>query len=350
MPVQPNTPLTPEQRRRRRARRRRLFRLRQRAIELAVLAAIVLAVAVPVSRLHHRRTAEPAESTPPVSQADAQPAEPRVMVYPEPTAQTVALGEELNAASAVLVDVTDHTVVAARDADAVLYPASVAKVMTLLVAAEHITDLDDTFTMTYAILHPLFSAQATIAGFSEGEAVRLQDLLYGLILPSGADAAGALAVYVAGSEEQFAVLMNEKAAELGLKNTHFTNTSGLHDPQLYTTARDIAVMMEAAMGDPLCRQVLSTYQYTTAATPQHPEGILLTSTMFSRMYGDEPEGARVIAGKTGFTDQAGNTMVSYAEGDDGHSYIFVSLKGNNRWGPIFDAIKTYSRFCGGVLP
>jgi D-alanyl-D-alanine carboxypeptidase (penicillin-binding protein 5/6) len=93
-----------------------------------------------------------------------------------------------------------------------------------------------------------------------------------------------------------------------------------------------------------CRQVLSTYQYTTASTPQHPEGILLESTLFSRMYGTEPDGATVVAGKTGFTNEAGNTLVSYAEGLDGHDYILVTLKGSNKWKAINDTIDLYTEF------
>lgn len=331
-------------RRKRHRRRRLLYRLRQYAIEALALAVLVAAVAVPVTLLRRRRLrARVPEQTAAPTAVDT--AQTPVWEFPHATADTYTLTDEVDAASAILVDVTQNTVVAAKEPTAVLYPASTTKIMTLLVAVEHIADFSDTFTMTYEILHPLYLNQATIAGFLEGEAVTLEDLLYGTILPSGADAAQALAEYVAGSEKAFVQMMNDKAAELGLQNTHFTNTSGLHDAQHYTTAQDTAMMLLAAMRNDHCRKVLSTYQYTTAATPEHPEGIALTSTMFSRMYGDEPDGAQVVAGKTGFTDQAGNTMASYAEGENGHDYIFVSLKGTNRWGSIFDAIHMYSRFC-----
>ena len=174
----------------------------------------------------------------------------------------------------------------------------------------------------------------------------MTDLLYGAILPSGADATEALALHIAWSEEAFAALMNAKAKELGLKDTHFVNTSGLHDRDHYTTAADMAVVLRAAMADPLCRQVLTAVEYTTASTPQHPEGLKLYSTLFSRMYGTEPEGATIIGGKTGYTAQAGYTMASYAVGEDGHDSVFVTMKGTSGWEATYDVIEALTRYCG----
>ncbi len=331
---------TAEQRAHRRARKRRLYRLRQRIIELGVLAVLVAAVAIPVS-IAHRRSAEQTDQTP---SSVGEPSPAPKPVYPVYTADTVTLTDAVDADYALLMDVNENRVLAAKGADVRTYPASVTKVMTLLVAVENITDFTDTFTMTYAITDPLYLANATVAGFSNNEEVTMEDLLYGTILPSGADACQALAEYVAGSDEAFVELMNKRAQEMGLKNTHFTNTSGLHDKDHYTTAEDMAVILRVAMENPHCRQVLSTYQYTTASTSQHPEGILLTSTLFGRMYGTEPDGATVIAGKTGYTTEAGHTVVSYAKGLDGHDYILVTLKGSNRWKATFDTIDMYTEF------
>ena len=200
--------------------------------------------------------------------------------------------------------------------------------MTLLVAVENIENLDDTFLMTNEILYPLNLQDASVAGFLGGENVTIRDLLYGLALPSGADAAVAIADYVAGSEEEFAVLMNEKVEELGLKNTHFVTTSGLHDENHYSTLADIAVILQEAMDNNLCRQILSTYQYRTESTDEHPNGILLTSTMFSRMKGNEDEdiGVDIVGGKTGYTNEAGHCLASFAR-KDGKEYIAVLGKG-----------------------
>ncbi|MBE6777786.1 MAG: D-alanyl-D-alanine carboxypeptidase [Ruminococcaceae bacterium] len=329
---------------RRRARRRRMYRVRQRSIELAVLLGIVAGVVVPIW-LFSGNTVAPSSGPAPLASTAAPTPAP---VYPAVTADTYTLTDEVDANHAILVDVTDHTVVASKSPDTVCFPASVSKVMTLLVAVENITDFTDTFTMTYHITNPLHEAEATVAGFISGEVIVLEDLLYGVILPSGADACQALAVYVSGSEEAFVQKMNDRAKQMGLKNTHFANTSGLHDPQHYTTCEDMVIILNEAMKNPHCRQVLSTYQYTTAATTQHPEGLLLTSTMFSRMRGDEPDGALVIAGKTGYTSQARHTMVSYAQGENGHDYILVTMDGSNRWKATYDAIDTYTMFCSSA--
>ncbi len=331
-------------REKRRARRRFLFRLRQRLIELTVLAVAVLAIVLPLSlRKPKEPSPQPTDAQPTVSVPKEQKP-----VYPAYTDSTAAMPAATDARYAILVDVTENRVVAAKDAAVRAYPASVTKVMTLLVAVENIQDFTDTFTMTYAITDPLYVANATVAGFANDEKVPLEDLLYGTILPSGADACQALAEYVAGTDVAFVELMNQRAAKMGLKNTHFTNTSGLHDDDHYTTAEDMAVILSEAMKNEHCRKVLSTYQYTTALTPQHPEGILLTSTLFGRMYGTEPDGATVIAGKTGYTTEAGHTVASYAQGMDGHDYILVTLKGSNKWKATYDAIDLYTLFCPGT--
>ncbi len=342
-----NTPTPTTSRSRRRARRRFLYRLRQRLIELTVLCLLVAAVAVPIVLLTKKAPDEPA-TVPPIETEQPVPDEETAPpVYPVAGADTVRLGAEVDAPCAMLWDITTNRVVAAKGENTRVYPASVTKVMTLLVAVEHISDFTDTFTMTYEILYPLYRNDATIAGFLEGEKVVVEDLLYGTILPSGADASHGLAEYVAGSEEAFVAMMNEKAATLGLRDTHFVNTSGLHDSNHYTTAADMAVVLRAAMENPHCRQVLSTYQYTTAVTPEHPEGILLTSTLFSRMYGTEPEGATILGGKTGFTDQAMHTLVTYGESDDrrGHAYVLVTMQNSTRWTAVHDAFNLYTRFC-----
>lgn len=199
------------------------------------------------------------------------------------------------------------------------------------------------YRFTNDLLYPLYLAQASVAGFSADEIVTVKDLLYGMVLPSGADAAVALAQLVAGSEEEFAVLMNEKCEELGLTHTHFTNATGLYDEQQYTTPSEMAMIMKYAMEDPVCANVLSTFQYTTEKTSQHPDGILLTSTMFSRMYGTEVEGVTITAGKTGYTDEARNCLVSYAVKGDRH-YICVTAFASNKWHCVFDSFEIYGNY------
>lgn len=274
------------------------------------------------------------------------PVEP--LTYPAISDDVVTLTEKnITATSAVLLDVDQNIILAERDPNVRIYPASMTKIMTLLVAAEHIEDYDDTFTMTYEIIAPLVEQNASRAGFAEGETVPLIDLMYGIALPSGADATIAIAQYVSGSEEAFVELMNEKVHELGLENTHFVNTSGLHDLDHYSTATDIALLMTAVMENDMCREILSTYQYTTTITEEHPEGIPLESTMFSRMYGTECEGIIIEAGKTGYTDEAGQCLVSYATDEKGKRYVAVVSHSMTRWRVIYDTLAIYGLITGG---
>ncbi len=250
---------------------------------------------------------------------------------------------------AILLDVKNNKVIAHKNGDARMYPASMTKVMTLVVAYEHIEDMNETFTFDYTITDPAYQAGASVAGFLSSETVPMIDILYGIALPSGADATTAVAVKVAGSEEKFAELMNEKAAALGLENTHFVNASGLHDPNHYSTPHDIAIIMRYAMNIPLLAEIMSTYQYVTTPTPQHPDGLLLVSTVFSRMYGTEPEVAEVIAGKTGYTHEALNCLVSCAETPSGERYILTTGKamstvGEGNYGAVYDAIEIYKNY------
>lgn len=270
--------------------------------------------------------------------------EKAAVIYPEKSLVYSDIADEaVKSPCIALLDVENAQVIAGRDYDSRIYPASMTKVMTLIVAAENLTDLDRQYVFTEDLIYPLVQQEASRAGFDPGEPVSVNDLFYGLVLPSGADAAVALANLTAGSEEAFAERMNRKCEELGLVNTHFINASGLYDDEQYTTPVEMAMIMAYAMKNPVCAKVLSTYQYTTEPTEQHPEGILLTSTMFSRMYGTEVEGVTILAGKTGYTDEAGNCLVSYAE-KDGHHYVAVTAAASYKWHPIFDDFEIYKNY------
>ena len=157
--------------------------------------------------------------------------------------------------------------------------ASITKVMTLLLVMEALDAgkiaLTDTVTA---------SAHAASMGGSDiwlkaGEAMSVDDMLKATVVASANDAAVALAEYVAGSEEAFAALMNKKAAEMGLKDTHFVTASGLHDDDHYSTCEDMAAILRYAINNEATRQVLATYKYTTSSTAEHPDGIELTLSL-----------------------------------------------------------------------
>ena len=268
------------------------------------------------------------------------------VVYPEKTSKSVKFSEDYDAQSAILMCCDSNEVVAYRDENKRVYPASLVKVMTLIVAVENNDDISRTVTVTDDMVFPMIEQEASRAGFEPGESFALEDALYGMILESGADAALAAAVSTAGSEKAFVELMNGKAEELGLKNTHFTNVVGLHHEENYTTAADMAVILEYAIRNDTCRRFLEKYEYNTAPTPQHPEGLRFTSTLFSRMYGDEMPGVKILGGKTGYTDEAGNCIETYAE-INGKTYILVLCGGKTNWSNIYDTLSAYSVYCAG---
>ena len=244
----------------------------------------------------------------------------------------------------ILVDLDQNTIRARRGEKDRISPASMTKILTVLVAAEHITDLDDTFTITREITDYSYSNDCSAAGFGDGETVMVRDLMYGTILPSGADAAAGLAYYVSGSLEGFVQLMNEKIEELGLSGTsHFTNCVGLYDEDHYCTAEDMAVMLKAAVENELCREVLSAHTYKTSTTEQHPDGIEL-SNWFLRRIEDKDTKGEVVCAKTGYVIQSGNCAASYMVTDSGKHYICVTADAYSSWRCIYDHVAVYQQY------
>ena len=167
------------------------------------------------------------------------------------------------------------------------------------------------------------------------------------MLSSGADACVALAERIAGSEQGFVELMNQKAQELGLANTHFVTDSGLHDDNHYSTCSDLAMLLNYALKNDTFRMIFSSHDYTCAPTEYHPEGLYLASTLFGKMKSDTLENGAVIeGGKTGFTDEAQLCLASLAK-IQGEEYILVTAyaKGNHHTEPyhILDACAVYAQ-------
>ena len=264
----------------------------------------------------------------------------------EVTENTKTLDLELYSENALLIDLESNTVLVQKNADARIYPASMTKVMTVLVAAEHIENWDETFTMTQSIIDPLFLADASMAGFVHGEEVSMTELLYGAVLPSGAEATEALAIVTAGSEEAFAALMNEKAQELGLKDTHFVDASGLHDENHYTTLSDMAIIMQAALDNPHCREVLTSVNHTSPATTQNPVGVAMTNRFLYRIRPQQTGNVDIQAAKTGYTAQAMNCCVSYGIMENGRAAICVTAHAWTGDYCIADHLALYGTYCG----
>lgn len=261
------------------------------------------------------------------------------------TSATQSVGGNINSEYAVIVDNMSGDILAQKNADTIISPASMTKVLTVLVAAEHITNLEDSFTITREITDYAYVNDCSAVGFLDGERVTLLDLFYGTVLPSGADAAAGLAIYTAGSLEAFTDLMNEKLQELGIADTaHFTNSVGLYDKEHYCTASDMAVIMRAALDNELCKEILSAHTYTTSATEQHPEGITISNWFLRRIEDKECGSGEVLCGKTGYVVQSGSCAVSFAESSEGAGYICVTVNAENKWKCIEDHAALYEKY------
>ena len=287
------------------------------------------------------------QTPPPVEEEPEIPEPPFSLAADE---RTVTIGEELTSKHAIVIDLTGKAILAQKAADTVISPASMTKILTLLVAAEHIEDekqLDDTYTIDITITDYCFVNECSVAGFNRDEAVTVRNLMYGTILPSGAEAALGLANYIAGSHEAFVELMNAKVAELGLSETaHFTNCVGLYNKQNVCTVYDMAMILRAAMENELCREVLTTKIYTIPASDEHPEGMTLSNWFLRRIEDYVPDTMKVIGAKTGYVSQAGSCAASIAQTEDGDYYICVTANTTSSKQCVQDHVQLYTTYMG----
>ena len=230
-----------------------------------------------------------------------------------------------------LVDRENGQVLWDQGSEERIYPASLTKMMTGIVALENIADLNDTFLFTEEVVAGLKEAGANRAGFWVGDEPTLLDLVYGDILPSGAECSRALGYYLTGSEEGLVELMNAKAAALGMHDTHFVNTTGLHDDNHYSTCRDMAILLDYCLQNDLFRQIITTYEYTAAPTENYPEGLNMRNAVLMYVNQEDPpyenfEIPGFVGGKSGYTSEGQYTLASEAV-INGMDLILVNCHG-----------------------
>lgn len=232
----------------------------------------------------------------------------------------------LSSETAALYDATTGQYLFAKDMDKAMYPASMTKLMTALLAAEKL-NLDSKITISQTAMSNLESGAST-AGMVAGDEMTVKDALYALLLKSACEVANALGEAVSGSQEQFAALMNQKAQELGCTNTHFENASGLNAASHYTTAHDMALITKAALDNEKLLPILQTVHYTLPAAKNRGElkilnGNKMINSANSQYY------AGILGGKTGYTSKAGNTLATGVK-KDGHELIAVVMKSSQK--------------------
>lgn len=205
------------------------------------------------------------------------------------------------------------------------YPASITKLLTALIVIENVKNLDETLTFSYNAVYNVESGSSN-AGYDEGDVVSIRDALYAMLLKSANEAANALAEYTAGSIEEFAVLMNQKAEELGCTDSNFANPSGLNNENHYTSAYDFALIARAAFSNPTLLEIASTSYYKLPASKNNPEGLAIYTHHGMLRSANANYYEYALAGKTGYTSLAGNTLVTYGIKDD-MELITVVLNG-----------------------
>ena len=226
---------------------------------------------------------------------------------------------------AILIEPNTGMVLYEKDPNKKMYPASITKIMTALLTLEH-CDMNETVVYSKKNIESLTAEDSNIQ-CKVGEKMKVKDCLYALMLSSANEAATALAEHISGNTEEFAKLMNARAKKAGAKNTHFANPNGLHDENHYVTAYDMAMIMKDAIKYPAFLDIIHSTTYTIPANNKRTEPFTSYQRHMMIYPTSQYYDADVIGGKTGYTDQAGKTLVTYAKRGD-VSLISVVLKSN----------------------
>lgn len=242
------------------------------------------------------------------------------------TGETVEEPFSIKAKAAMLVDLNTGRSIYEQNADERVYPASLTKIMTCLVALEN-GNLSDIVTVSESALSTL-DADSSVAGLKVGEQMTLENMLYCMMIVSGNDACNVIAEHIAGSVEDYVRMMNERAYELGCENTHFVNVHGLHDEDHYTTVRDLSIITQAALKSANFRQITGLPEYELPATNLSDARTLTTTNMLIyRHSANNYFYPRASGIKTGYTSAAGRCVISTAK-DDGVELLGIVCGAN----------------------
>ncbi len=237
----------------------------------------------------------------------------------------------LNAGAAALFDINRHTVLYAKNMHEQVYPASLTKILTALVALD-IGSPDDVLTATTGV--QINESGAQLAGLKPGDSMTLDQALHILLLYSANDVANLIAEHYGMTLNGFSQLMNDKASSLGCFKSNFSNSNGLSDETHYVTTYDLYLIMNAAMQYPEFTEIISMPAYETVYYDKNGEAKTIsvkTTNLFLRSDGyASPEGVTVIGGKTGTTNAAGHCLILLAKDTSGNPYIAIVMKSESR--------------------
>ena len=259
----------------------------------------------------------------------------------------------LNSPNVALVDVAQNKIIASSKSDKtnIIYPASMTKVMTLIVVYENLTSQDQLkhkITLDAEVVDRMVAEQSSGYGFKAGEVLTVEELIHAVILYSDGVASVTLANYVAGSEADFVKLMNAKATEMGLQNTLFQNCTGLHHKYHYSTCQDMAAIMMYAMKNPHCANVLTAESFTLGShfRPDNDNTYTLYNQALHTSKFTQPGKVTVTAAKTGWTEDelSGYCLVSYGKNKDGKAFILVTAGADSTALRNEDTVKIYDTY------
>lgn len=230
-----------------------------------------------------------------------------------------AQGEEvaLSAQNAIVIDEESGRVLYEKSAKEKMYPASITKILTIICALEKVDDLDKTVTITQSDIDTVWETGASSADFEVGETVTYRDVFMGAMLPSGADACRALANNTCGNQEDFVKEMNNLVKKLGLTDSNFVNTTGIHDDNHYTTVYDMAKITQYAMQNEKFVEIFNRYQYNSSNGKHQWIKKVLYNAKRSRI-----DTSMITGCKSGYTNKAQHTLSSSLD-INGHTYICV---------------------------
>jgi D-alanyl-D-alanine carboxypeptidase len=249
-----------------------------------------------------------------------------------PKSKNISTDAAITADSALLVNDTKGKVLYAQDIYKKMYPASVTKIVTALVALKE-SSLSDEVTISYDASH-ITEYGAKLCGFQEGDKVSMKDLLYCLLIYSGNDAAVAIAEHVSGSVDAFADEMNQEMISLGASGSHFVNPNGLQDENHYTTAYDLYLVFHELLQYKPFKKIIRQSEYTanwTRADGTKASLSMANTNLYLTGSATAPEGLTVIGGKTGTTTDAGSCLILYSKDKKKREYISVILKAESSY-------------------
>ncbi len=230
-------------------------------------------------------------------------------------------GPLVGAQSAIVMEVNTGAILYSKNIHEKLYPASTTKILTCLIAAES-SSLDEMVNFSHDAVFTV-PYDSSNMGMDQGEAISMEDALYGILVGSANEVANAVAEHIGGTMEDFAEIMNEKAAKLGCTDSHFMNANGLHDDDHYTSAYDLATISRSFFKNELLAKIAGTTSHHFEPTATQPDDFILRTR--NKLLNNEYPYEGLIGGKTGYTDNARQTLVSCAE-KNGMKLICVVMK------------------------